>query len=245
MASIISMAFSAPDPSREPMKTRPSSSMSMSAPVRAMISLIRLPFGPITSPILSTGTCMVITRGALAQDRHTGFDQGGGGGADARNRRRAVRLQDVGHEPQGVWDVILQRDHRNEGPFGERTVPDLPSLRTPDPADLAGRERREVVVMDVALRLFGVERVDHLGHAEHPEGGDVQNLGLAPLEQAGAMGPRHHPHLAGDGTDLVRSAAVQPKAVLDDPPPHEPLLQLLEGRRNLRGDRRVLLRAPR
>ena len=38
----------------------------MSAPVIAMISLIRLPLGPITSPILSTGIWIVMMRGALA-----------------------------------------------------------------------------------------------------------------------------------------------------------------------------------
>jgi hypothetical protein len=36
----------------------------MSAPVSAWIWLIILPFGPMTSPILSTGTCTVMTRGA-------------------------------------------------------------------------------------------------------------------------------------------------------------------------------------
>ena len=46
------------------MNTVPSSSMLMSAPVIAMISLIFLPLGPITSPILSTGILIVMIRGA-------------------------------------------------------------------------------------------------------------------------------------------------------------------------------------
>ena len=45
-------------------KIVPSSSMAMSAPVSSVIELIILPFGPITSPILSTGTLMVVIRGA-------------------------------------------------------------------------------------------------------------------------------------------------------------------------------------
>ena len=49
------------------MNTVPSSWMSMSAPVTAMISLMRLPFGPMTSPILSTGIWMLSTRGAFAE----------------------------------------------------------------------------------------------------------------------------------------------------------------------------------
>ncbi len=38
--------------------------MEMSAPVSSVIELIILPFGPITSPILSTGTFTLVTRGA-------------------------------------------------------------------------------------------------------------------------------------------------------------------------------------
>jgi hypothetical protein len=43
----------------------PSSSIEISAPVSSWIWLIILPLGPITSPILSTGTFTVITRGAF------------------------------------------------------------------------------------------------------------------------------------------------------------------------------------
>ena len=72
IASIISRALSAPEPSRDPMNTRPSSSMSMSAPVRAMISLIRLPFGPMTSPILSTGMVKATILGAYGESSGRG-----------------------------------------------------------------------------------------------------------------------------------------------------------------------------
>src|SRR5262250_1102812 len=43
----------------------PSSSMVISAPVSSWMELIIFPLGPITSPILSTGTLMVMIRGAL------------------------------------------------------------------------------------------------------------------------------------------------------------------------------------
>ena len=68
-------ASSAPLPSVEPMNTVPSSSMLMSAPVIAMISLIFLPLGPITSPILSTGIWIVMIRGAkeLTSPRGSGI----------------------------------------------------------------------------------------------------------------------------------------------------------------------------
>ena len=65
-------ASSAEPPSLEPIRTVPSSSMSISTPVVAMISLIRLPFGPMTSPILSTGMVIVTTRGAFADSTSRG-----------------------------------------------------------------------------------------------------------------------------------------------------------------------------
>jgi hypothetical protein len=43
----------------------PSSSMVISAPVSSWIWLMTLPLGPITSPILSTGTLTVMIRGAF------------------------------------------------------------------------------------------------------------------------------------------------------------------------------------
>ncbi|COX52669.1 Uncharacterised protein [Mycobacterium tuberculosis] len=47
-----------------PTNTVPSSSMEICAPVSSVMALMTLPLGPMTSPILSTGTLMVVTRGA-------------------------------------------------------------------------------------------------------------------------------------------------------------------------------------
>ena len=65
-------ASSAEPPSLEPIRTVPSSSMSISTPVVAMISLIRLPFGPMTSPILSTGMVKATIRGAVGESSDRG-----------------------------------------------------------------------------------------------------------------------------------------------------------------------------
>jgi len=75
ISSMMRAASSAPAPSRAPTNTVPSSWMSMSAPVIATISLIFLPLGPITSPILSTGIFRVRIRGAfgLTSVRGTGI----------------------------------------------------------------------------------------------------------------------------------------------------------------------------
>ena len=64
IALIAERAASAEGPSVAPMYTVPSSSMEMSVPVSSWIWLIILPLGPITSPILDTGTFTEITRGA-------------------------------------------------------------------------------------------------------------------------------------------------------------------------------------
>ncbi len=65
--SIQSMAFCADSRSAAPTRTTPSSSMSMSAPVSRTICWIILPFGPMMSPILSTGTSTTWRRGAVSR----------------------------------------------------------------------------------------------------------------------------------------------------------------------------------
>src|SRR5699024_873219 len=64
MALTAERAASAEGPSVAPMYTVPSSSMVMSAPVSSWILLIIWPLGPMTAPILSTGTVTARTRGA-------------------------------------------------------------------------------------------------------------------------------------------------------------------------------------
>ena len=61
---MMSIAACTAMPSGPDTKIVPSSSIAMSEPVCSVIELIILPFGPITSPILSTGTLMVVIRGA-------------------------------------------------------------------------------------------------------------------------------------------------------------------------------------
>ena len=82
-----------------------------------------------------------------------------------------------------------------ERPLGERAVADLAALGRADPAGLAGGERREDVVVHVALRVLRGERVELLLHPEHVQRGDAQDLGLAALEQRRAVHPRDHADL--------------------------------------------------
>src|SRR5699024_7769933 len=64
MALILSIAAVTACASDPDTNTVPSSSMAISAPVSSVMELIILPFGPMTSPILSTGTFTVVIRGA-------------------------------------------------------------------------------------------------------------------------------------------------------------------------------------
>ncbi len=87
-------------------------------------------------------------------------------------------------------NVVLGRDDRQQGTLGERTVADVAALRAAHEARLAGGERREVVVVDVALALGHVDRVDALPLGEHAQRQHREHLGLAAGEQAGAVAAR-------------------------------------------------------
>ena len=104
-----------------------------------------------------------------------------------------------------------------------------------DSARLAGRERREVVVVHVVLAVVDADRVDHLLHARHAERRDAQHLGLTPLEQAGAVGRRQDPDFRGDRPQLRRGAPVDARAFADDPAPHDRLLERAERLLHLTG----------
>ena len=59
-------------------------------------------------------------------------------------------------------------------------------------------------------------RVEHLVHARHAERGDVEHLGLAPLEQAGAVRGRDDADLGRQRPEVGRAAAVDADALVDD-----------------------------
>ena len=145
--------------------------------------------------------------------------------ADARHRRRAVGAHDVGHQTQGVGELVLVRHHRQQGALGERTVADLASPRRAHTTGLTGAVGREVVVVHVALRVLGIERVDHLGHAQHAQRGHVQHLRVAPAEQCRPVCPWQDADLGRQGPDLGGATAVEPHALLDHASTHDLLLQ--------------------
>ena len=113
-------------------------------------------------------------------DRHARVHQRQRRAAHRRHRRGAVRREHVGDDAQRVRPLELRRQHRHERPLGERAVTDLAALRRTDPAGLAGGERREVVVVHVALAVVERDRVEHLLHARHAERRDRRAPGSRP-----------------------------------------------------------------
>ena len=150
-------------------------------------------------------------------DRHTGVHHRQRRRADRTHRGRTVRRQHLGDEAQRVGELLEARHDREQGTLGERTMADLSALRTTHEAGLARRERREVVVVHEALAGDRVDAVDHLVHASGSQGGEVQYLGLATLEQARTVGGRDDPDIRRNGPEVCSPTTVDAHAVGKDP----------------------------
>src|SRR5436309_2689951 len=81
---------------------------------------------------------------------------------------------------------------------GERAVADVAALRPAHEAGLPDAEGREVVVVDVALRLVEREVVDALLLLAGAERAERQRLRLAAGEQRRAVRARHDADLGRD-----------------------------------------------
>ena len=158
--------------------------------------------------------------GHRSLDRHTGVHHREAGGAHRTHGARAVGRKDLRHQAQGVGELLEARDDREQGPLCERTVADFTTLRTPHEACLTGREGREVVVVHEPLAADRVDAVDHLVHATGTQGGEVQHLGLTPLEQAGAVRRRDDRHLRRHRPQVARATPVDADALGDYAGPH-------------------------
>src|SRR5947209_20050598 len=94
---------------------------------------------------------------------------------------------------------------------------DVTALRASHEARLPDRERREVVVVEVALGGLQPERVEPHLLTRGAKRDDAQRLGLAAREQRGAMRPRGDPYLDREWADLVCLALVRAALVDRDP----------------------------
>ena len=99
-------------------------------------------------------------------------------------------------------------------------MPYLAPSRRADPPHLTGGKAGEVIVVHEALAFFQSQPVEHLLLAGRAQRGDGQDLCLAAGEQAGAVGARQQPDLAGDGPYLGNAAPADALALFDDGGPH-------------------------
>src|SRR5215216_6692653 len=162
-------------------------------------------------------------------DRHAGVHQRQRGAAHRGHRRRAVGLQDVGHDADCVGELLRRRDHRDQRALGERAVADVTALGAAHEGGLDDRERREVVVVEVALGRLEAEVVQAHLLARGAQRGHGQGLRLAAREDGGAVGARQHAGLDPDVADLVGAATVRALLLDGDALTDDLLLELVEG----------------
>ena len=151
-----------------------------------------------------------------ALHRHAGVHQGQRTATYRRHRGRAVRLGDLGDETDGVGEVLFRRKQRTKRAPGKLAMADFAPSRRSDPAGLADRIGREVVVQHEVRAAFTNERVDDLLVLAGAERGDNHGLRFTAGEQRRAVGPRQEPGLGNDLADGLGVAAVDARSGLQD-----------------------------
>ena len=105
---------------------------------------------------------------------------------------------------------------------------DFTPARGAYPPGLADAVGREVVVVHELLGVVRPHGVQGLLHGQGGQGGNGEHLGLAPGEEAAAMGAGQFAHAASDGADLVGPAPVGTDVQVEDAAAHFLLDQVLE-----------------
>ncbi len=71
-------------------------------------------------------------------DWHTSIHESQGATADAGHRGGAVGGKHLGHEADGIGKLLLVREHRQKGPFGQSPMSNVPATGTPQEFGFAG-----------------------------------------------------------------------------------------------------------
>ena len=164
------------------------------------------------------------------RDRHARIHQRERRAAHRAHRRRAVRLERLGHDPDRVRELLRRRDHRLERTLRECTVADVAALGAAHEAGLPDRVGREVVVVHeapVGLERQVVDPLTLLGGAQREQRHDLR---LAAREQARAVRARSRSptsHVIGRISSGL--AAVGPLLLDRDLAPDELLVDRLGG----------------
>ncbi len=135
-------------------------------------------------------------------ERDAGLQQGQRARADRGHGGGAVGLEDLRDDADRIGELLLGRQHFLDRAAGEVAVADLAPAGA-EPADLADREGREIVVQHEAVAPVALDVVEDLLVEDRAQRGDAEGLGLAAREEGGAVGALEHVDLAGDGPDVL------------------------------------------
>ena len=105
---------------------------------------------------------------------------------------------------------------------------DLTALGATHETRLTGAVRREVVVMHVALTTDRINTVDHLIHAASTEGGHIEHLRVATLEQARTVSGRNNANLGCELAQVCWTTAIHADALVQDAVTHDLLCELAQ-----------------
>src|SRR5947207_12409869 len=110
---------------------------------------------------------------------------------------------------------------------------DLTPARSAGSPGFAHAERREIVVQNESLGLFAAAvGIEHLCLFDRRQSRQRERLGLAPLENGGAMRAGQHAHFATDRTQIVITATVHAFLFVQDADPERLLWHVIEGLRD-------------
>ena len=153
-----------------------------------------------------------------AADRNAGVEQREGSAAHRSHRRRAVRLENIGHDANRVRELLERRQHALQRALGKIAVTDFAPARAAHRAHFSRGERREVVVQHERLRRLArfIDGVETLHVVRGSERHRDQRLRLAAREQRGAVRARQNPGLDRDRPHFVRPATIDALARLED-----------------------------
>ena len=168
-----------------------------------------------------------------ALDGNTRIHEGEHAGADGGHRGGAVGLHHLAGDAEGVREVFLARDDREDGALGEGSVTDLAAVLSSETAGLADTEGREVVVQQEALGgLAAAVPVDHLGLVGGAERRQGHRLGLATGKQSRSVGAGENGGLAGKLTELGEAPSVAALLLVEDADAEGLLLKVIESLRD-------------
>ena len=172
--------------------------------------------------------------GDRALEGHTCVEQRENACTDRGHRGGAVGLHDLAGHTQGIRELLLARDDREDGTLGECTVANLAAVLTSETAGLTDAEGREVVMEKETLgRLTTTVSVDHLGLVGGGKCCQCHGLGLTAGEESGTVRARENSRLAGQLTKLQQAATVAALLLVQDADAESLLLEIIKRLRDL------------